>query len=114
MSTTALATPEPDPSGADSALSLVPLDRIADEFAQLERLAPRLDKLAARQRHLQRVIKAVLGDGEIGTIGNVPVVSWKKTLRVAVSQKLLKERYPHIVSEVSDITEVRRFLLLDR
>ncbi|WP_018686502.1 hypothetical protein [Actinokineospora enzanensis] len=90
------------------------LDRVADEFAQLERLVPRLDKLAARQRQLRRVIQAVMGDGEIGTIGEVPVVSWRKTLRVGVSQKLLKEKYPDIVPEVLDITEVRRFLVLGR
>ncbi|PPK63495.1 hypothetical protein V5P93_000451 [Actinokineospora auranticolor] len=113
MSTTALATPDPE-SGKEDAALLVSLDQVADEFAQLERLVPRLDKLAARQRSLQRVIKAVMGDGEIGTVSGVPVVSWRKTLRVGVSQKLLKEKYPHIVPEVLDIAEVRRFLVLDR
>lgn len=110
MSVTALAVPHPDDPGADTAA----LDDLAAKLALLRQTGEKIAKYTKLQADLQRAIKARLGDAEVGTIAGRPVVTWKRTLRVAVSQKLLKEHYPEVVSEVSDIREVRTFKVLDQ
>lgn len=110
MPATTLATPDPNESISDKAA----LDDIAETVALLRKTGVKIAKFSKVQAELQRKIKARLADAEIGTIDGRPVVSWKRTLRVAVSQKLLKERYPDIVGDVSDISEVRTFKVLDQ
>jgi hypothetical protein len=39
-------------------------------------------------------LKAKMGDYEIGLIDNKPVVSHKSTMRLVLSQRLLKAKYP--------------------
>jgi predicted phage-related endonuclease len=110
MPATTLATPEPHESSSDAAA----LDDMTEIVARLRRTNDKIAGLTKLQADLQRTIKARLGEVEIGTIAGRPVVTWKRTLRVAVSQKLLKERYPQIVRNVSDITEVRTFKVLGK
>lgn len=97
-----------EPEGA------VALDALAEHVELLRQVARKIDGLMELRTQLQRKIKVKLGDAEIGTIAGHPAVTWKRTLRVAVSQKLLKALYPEIVGEVSDITEVRSFKVLDQ
>jgi predicted phage-related endonuclease len=108
MSSTALSVPHPDQPDNTA------LDDLAAKVALLRQTNQKIAKYAKVQAELQHAIKARLGDMEVGTIAGRPVVTWKRTLRVAVSQKLLKQRYPEIASEVCDITEVRTFKVLDQ
>ncbi|CRK55461.1 hypothetical protein [Alloactinosynnema sp. L-07] len=102
------------PTDATSTSDAVALDAIAEQIALLRKTGEKIAKFTKIQSELQRAVKARLGAVEVGTIDGRPVVTWKTTLRVAVSQKILKERYPDLVGEVSDITEVRTFKVLDQ
>lgn len=92
----------------------IALDELAEHVEMLRQVARKIDGLTELRGELQRKIKHKLGDAETGTIAGRAVVTWKRTLRVAVSQKLLKKLYPEVVAEVSDITEVRTFKVLDQ
>jgi predicted phage-related endonuclease len=92
----------------------VALDELAEHVDMLRQLTRKIEGLTELRAELQRKIKHKLGDAEIGTLRGRPAVTWKRTLRVAVSQKLVKRLYPEIVGEVCDITEVRTFKVLDQ
>jgi predicted phage-related endonuclease len=92
----------------------IPVDELSEHIELLRQVARKIEGLTSLRTELQSKIKNKLGDAETGTVAGRPVVTWKRTLRVAVSQKLLKERFPEIVSDVSDITEVRTFKVLDQ
>ncbi len=91
----------------------VALDTLIEHVELLRQVTHKIEGLTELRTELQNKIKNKLADAEVGTIAGHPVVTWKRTLRVAVSQKLLKELHPEIVDEVSDITEVRTFRVLD-
>lgn len=100
---------ESEPSNSTQA---VELDDLAHHLHLLRQVDTKIGKLTSLRTDLVQRIKAALGDDEIGTVDGIPVVTFKRTLRVALSQKLIKERHPEVIPDCEEITEVRRFLVL--
>lgn len=92
---------------------VIELDDLSEHLEILRQVQSRLGQLGELRSDLQRKIKARLGDVEIGTVGGLPAVTWKRTLRVALSQKLLKAQYPEVLHDCEEISEIRTFLLVD-
>ncbi|WP_158885035.1 hypothetical protein [Amycolatopsis anabasis] len=116
MSYATLATPEPAPDQGPLYRDGVSLsvDASAHLIAELRKIKVRQSKLSETRRRDEALLKGVLaaGGASIGTVGGTPVVSCTTTLRVSLVQKTLKERYPQIFEECSDISEVTTFKLL--
>lgn len=89
------------------------LDDLADSVRLLHQVSAELDRFTKMRDDLQAAIKDQLGDAEIGTVDGRPVVTWKGTWRLGVSQSQLKQRYPVIAADVCETSWVRRFRLLD-
>lgn len=91
----------------------IALDELAPHLELLRTVEDQLARLKALRGDLQRKVKNRLGEVEVGTVNGVPVVTYRRTLRVTLSQKLVKELHPEIVRQCEEITEVRTFLLVD-
>ncbi|WNV86596.1 hypothetical protein [Umezawaea sp. Da 62-37] len=102
-----------DPTDEDTSGTTLALDDHDHMVILLRDVQARLDLYGKMRKDVQNYLKDVLGDAEVGTLAGRPAVTWKSTLRIAVSQKLLKQRYPAIARECEDITSVHTFKLLD-
>ncbi|MFT7836945.1 hypothetical protein Q5530_12415 [Saccharothrix sp. BKS2] len=91
----------------------VELDDLTGHLELLRTIEDQLARLKRLRGDLQNTLKRRLGDIEVGTVNGVPMVTYRATLRIGLSQTLLKERYPQIVRECEEITSVRTFLLVD-
>jgi type VI protein secretion system component VasK len=102
-----------------SKITTVPTaDQVAvdDLSAQLELLRwveDQLDGLKRFRADVQRAVKLRLGDVEVGTVNGVPVVTYRKALRITLSPRLVRELDPDLARRCEEISEVRTFLLLD-
>lgn len=90
------------------------MDDLAESVSLLRQVGTAMEKYTKLRNELQAAIKDRLGDAEVGTLAGRPAVSWKGTWRFAVSQKQLKELYPMIVPDVSELSWVRTFRVLDQ
>lgn len=93
--------------------SAVELDELSAVLTYLREVTERHRHYAELRRKTEAMVKAALGDAEVGTVDGEPVVTYKSTERIAVSHRLLVQRYPAIARECEDITSVRTFRLLD-
>jgi predicted phage-related endonuclease len=93
--------------------SAVPLDHMASDYYWMRGLLSGKARFISEISVLEAQIKAELGDAEFGTIAGQPVVSYRRALRIGVSQQMLKAQFPAIVPLVQDITEVRTFRMLN-
>ncbi|MDT8916312.1 hypothetical protein, partial [Amycolatopsis sp. PS_44_ISF1] len=91
------------------------LDSLAHLVASLRRIKHRQARLSKERKEHEAVIKAALKavGASVGTVGGVPVVSFDSTMRIALDQGAVKQRYPEVAKECSDISEVWTFRLLD-
>jgi predicted phage-related endonuclease len=80
---------------------------------ELRELRAEADRLNDRRKVLEGRIKDALGDGEVGTVRGVPVVTYRKSIRSSLSATMVKKKYPEIVSECTEMREVRTLLLVD-
>ncbi|WP_328611768.1 hypothetical protein OG943_22495 [Amycolatopsis sp. NBC_00345] len=92
-----------------------PLDSFAHLVASLRRIKLKQARLSKERKEHEKVIKAALAamGATVGTVAGVPVVSFDSTMRIALDQSAVKERYPDVARECSDISEVWTFRLLD-
>lgn len=56
-------------------------------------------------------IRAILGNAEIGLVGDKPAVTWKSQPDTRISPDLLREKYPEIAAECSITKPVRKLLI---
>lgn len=91
-----------------------PVDSFAHLIASLRRIKVKQTRLSKERKEHEAVIKAALVamGATVGTVAGVPVVSFDSALRIGLDQSLLKEQYPEIAKECSDISEVWTFRLL--
>jgi predicted phage-related endonuclease len=106
-------TNSPTDAGAPADKGSVELAGMSHVIAALRECKDQLAHFTKLRRDLESMIKVRLAGAEIGTLADVPVVTYRTTLRVSVSQRELKSRYPAIALECQDITEVTTFKLLD-
>ncbi|XVV05359.1 hypothetical protein ACQPW3_08185 [Actinosynnema sp. CA-248983] len=91
----------------------IAVDDLAAQIDLLRWVEDQLDGLKRFRADVQRTIKLRLGDAEVGTVNGVPVVSYRKALRITLSPRRVRELNPALARECEEITEVRTFLLLD-
>jgi len=107
MSTVATGTAQHSVPG--KAVELTGLAAVVDALAEARERAKMYDQLC---KDLEATVKARMGDAEIGTIDGEPMVSFKSTLRQALSQKKLKTHFPLVALACSENGMVRTFRLL--
>ncbi|WP_433268212.1 hypothetical protein ACQPZF_03655 [Actinosynnema sp. CS-041913] len=91
----------------------IAVDDLASQLDLLRWVEDQLAGLKKFRAELHRTFKLRLGDIEVGTVGGVPVMTYRRALRITLSQRLVRELHPEIVRECEEIAEVRTFLLLD-
>lgn len=91
----------------------IELDDLAAHLELLRTVEDQLARLKTLRGDLQRKVKTRLGDVEVGTVNGVPVVTYRRTLRITLSQRLVKELHPQVARQCEEISEVRTFLLVD-
>lgn len=92
-----------------------PIDSFAHIIGALRRIKLKQTRLSKERKEHEMVLKAALVamGATVGTVAGVPVVSFDSSMRIALDQSVLKERYPDVAKECSDISEVWTFRLLD-
>ncbi|WNV82241.1 hypothetical protein [Umezawaea sp. Da 62-37] len=101
------------PATTATPTTAVALDDLSDSVELLHLVDAQLDALKSVKTVLQRKIKSRLGLAEVGLVAGRPAVTWRRTLRVALSQKLIKALHPEVLADCEEITEVRTFLLTE-
>ena len=79
---------------------------------ELRELRVQADDLAARIKDREKRIKEAMGEHEEATVGGVPVVTWKLSLRTSLDQTKLKENYPDAAAACAKMAYVRTFKIL--
>ncbi|MFE9747584.1 hypothetical protein ACFYOT_22000 [Saccharothrix saharensis] len=95
------------------AVESIAVDDLASQLDLLRWVEDQLDGLKKFRADVQRAVKLRLGDSEVGTINGVPVVTYRKTLRITLSPRLVRELNPALARRCEEISEVRTFLLMD-
>ena len=96
-------------SHGSKTVELDELDQVWQAYITAKAQAARFVQL---RDDLQQIVQKRMGDAEIGLIDGLPVASYKKSLRIFISQQLVKERHPAVALDCQDITEVRTFRVL--
>jgi predicted phage-related endonuclease len=91
----------------------VAVDELSAQLDLLRWVEGQLDGLKRFRAEIQRAVKLRLGDAEVGTVNGVPVVTYRKALRITLSPRLVREADPELARRCEEISEVRTFLLLD-
>ena len=91
----------------------IAVDDLSAQLDLLRWVEDQLDGLKRFRADVQRAVKLRLGDVEVGTVNCVPVVSYRKALRITLSPRLVRELDPDLARRCEEISEVRTFLLLD-
>ncbi len=73
-----------------------------------ESASDQISKLTEKKTAAENQLKEMLGNNEIGTIGNIRV-GWKTVSQERLNSKLLKTKRPEIYSEYASKTTYRRF-----
>ena len=89
----------------------------------LESVRPYIDILRwtkTRKKELNEIesnaraaVEDAMGDADEGLLDDEPAISWKSYKKRQLDQKALKEDHPELVEEFVQLTEVRRFEVLE-
>ncbi|GAA2657950.1 MULTISPECIES: hypothetical protein [Actinosynnema] len=91
------------------------LDDLVPQLDLLRSVDDLIDALKKVRADAQRMVKTRLSEAnaEVGTVGGVPAVTYRASLRIRLSPRLVRELHPEIVAECEEISEIRTFLLVD-
>ncbi len=98
--------------GSEAFSGSVALDDFEVAVERLRQVKARAQYYRLLRGSLEAVLKARLGDREVGTLRGQPVITYRRSMRVSVSLSLLRARYPEAARDCEDIAEVRTFVLL--
>lgn len=94
------AWPDPDPEASVE---------LPDELvATLANLRQQRKELDGELRLLENEVKALLGDATAGTVGGVPVVTWRKVTSQRLDTKALEKAHPDLVAGFRSESSYRR------
>ncbi len=93
-------------SKADSKIDLP--DNAADLILQYEAAKERLDEITEQKQRVENLLKQMLGNNELGTIGG-NIVSWKAISQERLDTKTLKAEHPTLYKKYAVTTSYRRF-----
>ncbi len=83
-------------------------EKAAEIILQYETASNQISKLTEQKTAAENQLKEMLGNNEIGTIGDIQV-AWKSVSQERLNSKLLKTERPEIYSEYASKTTYRRF-----
>lgn len=109
-----------------SSISVITMNEAADadggavELDEMVAVLSYLREVTARQKHYselrknaEAMVKAAMGDAEIGTVAGESVVTYKTTKRISVSHKDLVEHFPEVALVCQQTSTIRTFRLVD-
>ncbi len=85
-------------------------EKAAEIILQYETVSNQISKLTEQKTAAENQLKEILGNNEIGTIGDIRV-GWKSVSQERLNSKLLKTERPEIYSEYASKTTYRRFTI---
>ncbi len=83
-------------------------DNAAELIVQYETAKERLDEITAQKQQAENLLKQMLGNNEIGTVGS-SVVAWKAVSQERLDTKTLKAEHPALYKKYAAKTSCRRF-----
>lgn len=96
----------------DTAPATLAVDELSDHLDLLAQVERKLKKLTILRSDLRLRFKTTLGAFEIGTINDIPVVSFEHGSRSVVLPHLVRQLHPEVVADCTRVIPVRPFLLL--
>jgi predicted phage-related endonuclease len=91
----------------------VDLEPVCGQVEILRWVKARQAELKELETAARGAVEEVMGNAEVGTLDDKPVVKWSTYKKRQFDQKALKEHLPELAEEYTDVKEVRRFELLD-
>lgn len=89
--------------------SQVALPEVAGELlAQYDKACEQMNELSELKQEAENLLKQLMGDNEIGTIGN-RIITWKSVTQERLDSKTLKAEHPTLYKKYSNKTSYRRF-----
>jgi len=80
----------------------------ADLLLQYDEACEKLEVITERMRHAENLLKEMMGDNEVGTIGDRAVI-WKSVSQERLDSKTLKAEHPTLYKKYVSKTSYRRF-----
>lgn len=80
----------------------------ADLLLQYDEACEKLEVITERKRHAENLLKEMMGDNEVGTIGDRAVI-WKSVSQERLDSKTLKAEHPTLYKKYVSKTSYRRF-----
>ncbi len=80
----------------------------ADLLLQYDEACEKLEVITERKRHAENLLKEMMGDNEVGTIGDRTII-WKSVFQERLDSKTLKAEHPTLYKKYVSKTSYRRF-----
>ena len=75
---------------------------------QYEAACEQLEAVTARKQEAENLLKQMMGENEIGTVGD-RIITWKSVLQERLDSKTLKAEHPALYRKYANKTSYRRF-----
>lgn len=85
-------------------------DTAADLLAQYDEACEELERVIERKQKAENLLKAMMGDHEVGTAGG-RIVTWKSVSQERLDSKALKAEHPILCKKYTNTTSYRRFTI---
>jgi predicted phage-related endonuclease len=85
------------------------LTEYAGHFEIWKMLDSKAKELAKEAEAIKDILKAAMGNADVGLIDGVPVVTFKEHKQSRIVPDWLRQRYPQIAEEVTDRQPQRQF-----
>lgn len=83
-------------------------EEAADLLLQYDEACEKLEVITERKRHAENLLKEMMGDNEVGTIGDRTII-WKSVFQERLDSKTLKAEHPTLYKKYVSKTSYRRF-----
>ena len=85
-------------------------DTAADLLAQYDEACEQLEIVTERKQKAENLLKEMMGENEVGTIGD-RIVTWKSVSQERLDSKTLKAEHPALCKKYTNKTSYRRFTI---
>ena len=85
-------------------------DTAADLLSQYDEACEELEIVTERKQKGENLLKEMMGQNEVGTIGD-RIVTWKSVSQERLDSKTLKAEHPTLCKKYTDKTSYRRFTI---
>lgn len=83
-------------------------DTAADLLAQYDEACEQLEAVTERKQKAENLLKEMLGENEVGTVGD-RIVTWKSVFQERLDSRTLKAEHPTLYKKYTNQTSYRRF-----